>query len=199
MTKDRFEQEQNDVPANLYLKSLEWMSSREKNYCSNDCSESSQLSCDNHMSEHDSSSPKIKSGKSRPSWLFSNHMVVNAERENAQWGLQPLQRSVELDMLAEQQAIYLAKIQRLEPLNRLRLCAKLGSKHVAENIVRGSDVFSMHLQCMEDLPGHRRHILSFRYNEMGMGTAKSADGYLYMVQYFRYNSETAELSIAQRD
>jgi hypothetical protein len=117
----------------------------------------------------------------------NNHVLVN--RERVRFFLPPLRRSPVLDDLARKQAAVLAEKQLLEPSKKTVLEVHLAAKTVGENILCGSNVESMHQRIMHELPSHKRRILSLRYNEMGMGTAKSSDGKLYMVQYFRYNSE----------
>jgi hypothetical protein len=117
----------------------------------------------------------------------SNHILVN--RERFRYGYDPLHRSPSLDDLARKQAAVLAEKQLLEPSTKPFLRVHLGAKAVGENILCGSDVQSMHRRIMYELPSHKRRILSRRYNEMGMGTAKSQNGQLYLVQYFRRNPE----------
>jgi uncharacterized protein YkwD len=64
---------------------------------------------------------------------------------------------------------------------------KLGSEQVGENIQRGKSICEMYKKLML---GHktvsRRNIMSKRFNEFGIGTAKGKDGKLYMVQFFRH-------------
>jgi len=115
----------------------------------------------------------------------SHHAIVNHER--ASYSVAPLLRSSSLDDMARERAAYLAQVQRLEPIARKYLRMKLEARTVAENVARGPDLPSIHQKCMQDMHGHRRHLLSWRYNEMGIGCARGDDGKLYMVQYFRHN------------
>jgi hypothetical protein len=117
----------------------------------------------------------------------NNHIFVNAERQLV--SLPPFQRSTVLNDLAHTRAKLLAKQQCLEPQCKMRLKWLFGCKVAAENIACGPDLCTIHGRCMNEFPGHKRNILSQRFNEMGMGTAMGADGNLYFVQYFRKNAE----------
>ncbi len=55
---------------------------------------------------------------------------------------------------------------------------------VGENVGRGPDIDSVHYALMNS-PGHRANILDHDYTEVGMGTAETADGYVYVAQVFR--------------
>jgi hypothetical protein len=117
----------------------------------------------------------------------NNHIMVNAERQLR--GLVPFQRSSVLNDLANDRATLLAKQQCLEPQNRMRLKWLLSCKSAAENIARGPDATTIHGLCMNEYPGHKRNIISQRFNEFGMGTAIGSDGDIYLVQYFRKNTD----------
>ena len=123
--------------------------------------------------------------------FVNNHVLVN--RTRSYYGFEPFKRNASLDSLAQERARYLAKREHLESESKLVLRSKIGHRHVAENIARGADMSEIHKKCMDrnELPGHRRNILSNKHNEMGMGTAKSSTGKLYLVQYFCYNPEVA--------
>jgi hypothetical protein len=133
---------------------------------------------------------------------YWNHTFVNCER--ASCGLAALNRSPYLIKLAHQQANQLAQKKCINRLPLCRLRDELQSTIVGENIMRGSCIRSMSQTCLRDVPWHRRNdilfwhrrnILSDRYNEIGVGIAKSKNGEMYMVQFFRYNPQN-EISVA---
>jgi hypothetical protein len=132
---------------------------------------------------------------------YRNHTLVNCERASS--GLAALNRSPYLEKLAHQQANQLAQKKSINRLPLCRLRDELQSRIVGENIMHGSCIRSMSQTCARDVPWHRRsilfwhrrNILSDRYNEIGVGIAKSKNGEMYMVQFFRYNHQN-EISVA---
>lgn len=119
-------------------------------------------------------------------------VVVLVNRERVARGVATMYRSAALDQLAREQAAHLAGNGQLEPSSRPDLVTRLQVDTVAENIMRDPSVRDIHINSIQKLPKHRKRILSSKYNEMGMGTAKSpVDGSLYLVQYFRYSPDVA--------
>ena len=99
-----------------------------------------------------------------------------------------LKRSACLDTIAHEHAQTMAEHQSVH--NSVQTAQELQtilkSEHVGENVQRGKSVFAMHETCMKAFDSiHRRNILSAKFTEFGMGTAKGPDGLLYMVQLFR--------------
>lgn len=126
----------------------------------------------------------------------SNHVMVN--RARAIWGLEPLRRSRTLDQLAKQHAQRMAAARKLVHSTKCtdELCTRLKSAHVSENIQRGSTIKKMHLSTLQNRQSVNRKNLRSDVNEMGMGTAKGADGKLYMCQLFRFVEEDDNSAIA---
>jgi len=120
-------------------------------------------------------------------YYCSNHVLVN--RERVAHGLGQLQRSRFLDELALSHAKAMAQESRLFHVvdSRAALQQLVQSDSAAQNMVRGRNIRSMHAcMMMSDLSKQSiRNILSPSVKEFGMGTAKGADGLLYMVQFFR--------------
>jgi len=120
-------------------------------------------------------------------WYYSsNHILVN--RERAICGLHQLKRVRLLDDLARFHALDMAEGKNLfhsvESLDELK--GKLGkAKYAGENVQRGKSIRWMHSAMMGTGKKSRDNILSKKYTEFGMGTAKGEDGKLYMAQLFR--------------
>jgi uncharacterized protein YkwD len=115
-----------------------------------------------------------------------DHHLVNDARGNH--GLAHLQRTVQLDELAQAHANSMAHRQSVfhsvNSVNALR--NKLRSIHVGENILRGESILKMHNEIMSQPTSFlRSNILSHTFDEMGMGTALGKDGQVYLVQVFR--------------
>jgi len=122
-------------------------------------------------------------------WYYSsNHILVNRERVLV--GLPELRRVRLLDDLARFHAENLADDEKLyhsvDGLEQLQ--RKIGGNFVGENVQRGKSIRWMHTAMMASGKKSRENILSNKYTEFGMGTAKGSDGKLYMVQLFRGNS-----------
>lgn len=131
---------------------------------------------------------KLKKKKSPlpDTWYYSsNHILVN--RERALSGLTQLRRVRMLDDVARFHAQDMAEEQRLfhsvDSADALR--RKLKSKFTGENVQRGSSIREMHKNMMNGGRKSKENILSMKFTEFGMGTAKGEDGRLYMVQCFR--------------
>lgn len=120
-------------------------------------------------------------------WYYSsNHILVN--RERALNGLPQLRRCRLLDDLARFHALDMAEGSKLfhsvDGLDELK--KKLGSAtYAGENVQRGKSIRWMHSAMMASGKKSRDNILSKKYTEFGMGTAKGEDGKLYMTQLFR--------------
>lgn len=120
-------------------------------------------------------------------WYYSsNHILVN--RERAVCGLTQLKRTRVLDELARFHAENMADdgtlFHSVDGLPHLK--AKLGNvRYAGENVQRGKSIRWMHTAMMASGKKSRDNILSKKYTEFGMGTAKGSDGKLYMAQLFR--------------
>ena len=124
--------------------------------------------------------------------IYSNHVMVN--RIRVSYGKRVVTRLRELDDLAQKHAQIMASQQSVfhseTTMEALRY--KLHSTgRVGENVHRGPSV-----QYIQDLMEFdigcrisKRNLISDDFTEFGMGTARSADGQLYMCQLFRVNHD----------
>jgi uncharacterized protein YkwD len=115
----------------------------------------------------------------------SNHVMINADRVRRL--IQPLVRLTSLDQLAREHASAMASVGHLFHTDMNALKTSIGKKtthRLGLNVVRGASVQSMHNAMMAKLPD-KNNILDRRFTCMGMGTAKSEGGTLYLCQIFR--------------
>jgi hypothetical protein len=117
-------------------------------------------------------------------WEYSsNHILVNSERirRNAH----ALTRRIELDALARERAEQMAKNGKVhhgapEDIQfRLHPCRRFG-----ENVASGASIRSIHGDMVRN-KADLNNMLDRRYIFMGMGTARSDDGTLYLCQIFK--------------
>lgn len=118
-------------------------------------------------------------------WYYSsNHVMVNNERRNRM--VAPLRRLEELDALARAHAQAMADANRLHHADPQHLCTTFArlTRMMGENVAVGDSIREMHAQMMQNRT-HQMNILHRGYTHFGMGTAKGADGRLYLCQLFR--------------
>jgi hypothetical protein len=117
-------------------------------------------------------------------WDYSsNHILVNGERirRNAH----ALTRRIELDALATERAELMAKEGKVhhgapEDIQfRLYPCRRFG-----ENVASGASIRSIHRDMVRN-EADFNNMMDRRYIYMGMGTARSKDGTLYLCQIFK--------------
>lgn len=118
----------------------------------------------------------------------SAHVLINYERKF--WGLPSLQRSCSLDTIARMHAEKIASLEKVEHSTSTleELQEKLESTVVGENVHVGEGVRQIHDHIMkvnDRAMESRRNVLTRKFREVGVGTAKAADGRLYVVQLFR--------------
>jgi hypothetical protein len=127
-----------------------------------------------------------------PGCYANNHVVmINVERVKRY--VCPLMWVPSLDELAKEQAILMAASKELS-----RSPVGLGdrirdrSRRLCVNVVSGSNVHDIHTKkMMKKSLADMNNILDRRFVSMGVGTAKSADGKLYVCQIFpRVSEET---------
>lgn len=155
-----------------------------------DCAEASPFSFKpNELEPSGLIQKKRCDSSNRKSRLFSNHIMVNECREKD--SIQPLGRSRFLDSLAKAHAEKLAGNLRLrqscKSLNELRSTVK--SRRAGENVQRGDSVELMHEAALVKNDSCLQNIMDPRFVEMGVGTCRSLDGKIYMVQLFRGEPE----------
>jgi Cysteine-rich secretory protein family len=128
----------------------------------------------------------VGAGTTTTTCFMPNHVLVNREREMR--GKRPLQRSRTLDLVAGMWAhVMAAETSLFHPADDIDSLKELlqSNDAVAENIQRGPSIQAMHEAAMERETSTRANILSSNFDEFGMGTARGADGKIYMVQFFR--------------
>jgi hypothetical protein len=116
----------------------------------------------------------------------SNHVMINNERTER--FIPPLKRMTDMDELAREQAKLMAADNRLYHCDPADLTEKLGQLlcgcRIGENATSGSNLQAMH-KAMMDSRADRNNIVDRRFTCTGIGTAKAADGTLYLCQLFR--------------
>ena len=170
-----------------------------------DCTDSTaQMSDDDSVSEDvctttTESPTKMEDAKSlaieqRPSWLkrpmfadiCGNHAMVNAER---QWGnpdLHPLKRSRELDDLARAHAQKMASASMAYHADPSDLLSKLTESpgcRLGENVAKGVSLRELHND-MKKKGSIYANMMDNRYKEFGIGTARDANGDLFLCQIY---------------
>jgi hypothetical protein len=117
----------------------------------------------------------------------SNHIMINSERTRRL--IPPLARLPKLDDLARNQAALMASARELSHSDPVALQDHLGQQYclrLAENVTRGPNLRDIHQSMMaSSSAADRNNILDRRFTCMGIGTAKAANGTLYLCQMFR--------------
>lgn len=119
--------------------------------------------------------------------ICGNHALVNAERQWGNSNLSPLKRSRELDEIAKWQAKNMAKASRAYHSDPNELCSRLHSQpehRLGENVAQGKNLRELH-GIMKQHSANYANMMDERYTEMGMASAKAANGDWYLCQIFR--------------
>lgn len=120
------------------------------------------------------------------SHFASNHIMVNKERTKRT--VPALKRSPQLDAVARWHAETMAKNEKVKHSDPKELQSKLEESgryaYLGENVHSGCSIRSIHRE-MVDTVGDVRNMTDRRYTEMGMATAVSKSGELYLCQIFR--------------
>jgi Cysteine-rich secretory protein family len=118
-------------------------------------------------------------------WYFSsNHVMVNQERVKC--SVSPVSRLQELDEIARFHATAMAReksLFRMTPA-QLQHCFPRVARRLGVNVAVGESIRDIH-ESMMTSRSDRNNILDRRYTNMGMGTARSSDGELFLCQIFR--------------
>ena len=114
----------------------------------------------------------------------SMHVMVNSERTKKY--MPPLRRDPEMDQSAREHAEAMAHANELSYCDELDLGVELDEPHrrLGQNIAKGSDLERIHRSMMKSIPD-KNNLLDRRYTTVGLGSAKSKDGVLYICQIFR--------------
>jgi uncharacterized protein YkwD len=116
----------------------------------------------------------------------SNHIMVNAERTKRT--IPALKRSRELDAVARWHAEAMAAENMVRHSKPKELQSMLGEdgefKYLGENVHSGPCIRTIHDEMVE-IVGDLRNMCDRHYKEMGMATALSSSGELYLCQIFR--------------
>ncbi len=128
----------------------------------------------------------VKASDPSCNYFSSGHVMINKER--AERNRAPLLRSRLLDDLASEHAHKMALCGTLQhsvdSLDELK--EMLQSVNAGENIQRGKSIREMHaIMIKQRRSASCLNIMSSKFTQFGIGTAKGTDGQLYMVQFFR--------------
>jgi uncharacterized protein YkwD len=115
---------------------------------------------------------------------FKNAKFIQYERVSR--GLGGVGWSTDLIQQAQMWARYMASSGDFEHRSKLAAGVKPGWRYIAENIAMNTNIDrnGAHRSLMNS-PGHRANILSTRISRLGIGVARSRDGYYYMCQIFK--------------
>lgn len=94
------------------------------------------------------------------------------------WSISPLDKDDKLMAYAQAHANWMAERGRMRH-SSMRNITKLGFTRAGENIAWGQDTPADVLQAWLWSPGHRRNIMSTKFNKIGCGATKDDDGRLY--------------------
>ena len=117
-------------------------------------------------------------------WYYSNNLImVNEERSKRT--MAPLSRRHELDLIARFHAEQMAEDEELFHLDPVDLneAFDMPKRRLGANVSRGTSIKDIHRGMMVTR-SEKNNILDRRYTHMGMGTARSSSGELYMCQIF---------------
>lgn len=118
-------------------------------------------------------------------YLVSNHVMINNERVKR--FVPPLRRMPEMDLLAREHAKLMATRNELFHSDAEELHKEMGrqsERRIGENVASGNsvpDIQKKMMSCLAD----RNNVIDRRFIHMGVGTAKSSDGTIYLCQLFR--------------
>lgn len=119
--------------------------------------------------------------------ICANHVLVNAERERVSDFLPLLNRSGELDRLAQRHAQAMAANSKVSQINADELVSSLQitpQRRLGVNVMRGSNLGYIHYKMVNKKSSYH-NMIDWRYVEMGMSSARGEDGKLYVCQIFR--------------
>jgi uncharacterized protein YkwD len=117
----------------------------------------------------------------------SNHIMINAERTNRM--VPPLRRERALDSIARDHAQRMADSNKVFHMDGpMELYAKIlehdmSFNRLGVNIARGNSIEEIHKFMMAAL-AERNNILDKRFTTFGVGTARTDNGYIYLVHVF---------------
>jgi len=114
----------------------------------------------------------------------SNHIMINMQRQR--YTVSPLVRMSDLDNLAREYAQEMATSGKLQRKDTVDLQAKLSrpSRRLGMNVAVGKSIHQIHM-AMKDSIGDMNNMIDRRYTQMGMGTARTSTGDLYLCQIYR--------------
>lgn len=120
-------------------------------------------------------------------YIASNHVMINNERTRL--NIAPLKRAPSLDEVAREHAKKMAQANELFHSDPEKLQEDLvgeeSGRRIGENVTKGTNLHAIHAMMMKTSLPDKNNILDRRYKDMGVGTAKAADGTLYLCQIFR--------------
>jgi hypothetical protein len=122
-----------------------------------------------------------------PGKYASNHIMINAER--TQRLVPPLRRERVLDQIAREHAQRMADMNKVVHMDGpVELHGKLireglSFQRLGVNIARGTSIQDIHKFMMAAL-AERNNIVDKRFSTMGVGTARTDNGTIYLCQVF---------------
>ena len=118
----------------------------------------------------------------------SNHIMINAERTTRM--VPPLRRERVLDSIARDHAQRMADSNKvfhmdgpMELHTKLLEHDNMSFNRLGVNIARGNSIEEIHKFMMAAL-AERNNILDKRFTTFGVGTARTDNGYIYLVHVF---------------
>lgn len=113
--------------------------------------------------------------------------MINNTRRRWNDRLAPLLHSSELTNLAAEHAKSMAEQGAVFHADATDLCCRLEeqpSLRLGENVIAGEDALDMHLKLLERV-GNYANMVDGRFTEVGIASARGANGQYYLCQLFR--------------
>ncbi|CAB9510439.1 expressed unknown protein [Seminavis robusta] len=129
----------------------------------------------------------VAQSKRLPSTAHFSNNIIMVNKERTKRTIPAISRSSHLDAVARWHAEVMALEGAVRHSNPAELQTKLADDtctFLGENVAAGTSIRTMHQQMVDNV-GDLRNMTDNRYKEMGCGTARGADGELYLCQIFR--------------
>lgn len=110
------------------------------------------------------------------------------QKSSWMWEILPLQEDRRLMEYAQEHALWMSNLNRLKH-SSMQNIMKLGFTAAGENIAWGQDTPASVMKSWLYSPGHRRNIMSTKFNKIGCGARKDSKGRLYWCVVFAHDSQ----------